>query len=76
MENLARGIKEAAQKAGVLIPTFCYHKNLLPFGACRLCVVEVEQMKGSLSRGNSPDPSAFERANYMKALQSYDNKLS
>jgi NADH-quinone oxidoreductase subunit G len=41
-------ILEAAQKAGVLIPTFCYHKNLLPFGACRLCVVEVEQMKGRL----------------------------
>ena len=39
-------ILEAAQKAGILIPTFCYNRNLLPFGACRLCVVEVEQMKG------------------------------
>jgi formate dehydrogenase alpha subunit len=39
-------ILEAAQKAGILIPTFCYHQNLLPFGACRLCIVEVEQMKG------------------------------
>ena len=41
-------ILEAAQKAGIAIPTFCYHRNLLPFGACRLCVVEVEQMKGRL----------------------------
>jgi NADH dehydrogenase/NADH:ubiquinone oxidoreductase subunit G len=41
-------ILEAAQKVGIDIPTFCYHKNLLPFGACRLCVVEVEQMKGRL----------------------------
>jgi NADH-quinone oxidoreductase chain G len=41
-------ILEAAQKAGIGIPTFCYHKNLLPFGACRVCVVEVEQMKGRL----------------------------
>jgi NADH-quinone oxidoreductase chain G len=41
-------ILEAAQKAGIEIPTFCYHKNLLPFGACRVCVVEVEQMKGRL----------------------------
>jgi len=39
-------ILEAAQVAGIQIPTFCYHKNLLPFGACRVCVVEVEQMKG------------------------------
>jgi dihydroorotate dehydrogenase (fumarate) len=31
----------------------------------------VEQMKGSMSHENSPDPSAFERGNYMKALQAY-----
>ncbi len=31
----------------------------------------VEQMKGSMSRGNCPDPSALERANYMKALTNY-----
>jgi dihydroorotate dehydrogenase (fumarate) len=35
----------------------------------------VEQMKGSLSRGNSPDPSAFERANYMKALTSFTSEF-
>ncbi|MDX1691037.1 MAG: dihydroorotate dehydrogenase-like protein [Acidimicrobiia bacterium] len=31
----------------------------------------VEQMKGSLSQQYSPDPAAFERANYMDALVSY-----
>ena len=31
----------------------------------------VEQMKGSMSQQSCPDPSAFERANYMKALCSY-----
>ena len=31
----------------------------------------VEQMKGSMSQKSIPDPSAFERANYMKALNSY-----
>jgi dihydroorotate dehydrogenase (fumarate) len=31
----------------------------------------VEQMKGSLSQQACPDPAAFERANYMKALTSY-----
>lgn len=41
-------ILEAAEAAGVYIPTFCYHKRLMPFGACRMCVVEVEQMKGKL----------------------------
>jgi dihydroorotate dehydrogenase (fumarate) len=33
--------------------------------------VSVEQMKGSLSQRACPDPAAFERANYMKALTSY-----
>ena len=31
----------------------------------------VAQMKGSLSQQSCPDPGAFERANYMKALKSY-----
>ena len=31
----------------------------------------VEQMKGSLSQLSCPDPAAFERGNYMKALTSY-----
>ena len=31
----------------------------------------VEQLKGSMNRGNCPDASALERANYTKALVSY-----
>ncbi len=31
----------------------------------------VAQLKGSLSQQSCPDPDAFERANYMKALKSY-----
>jgi dihydroorotate dehydrogenase (fumarate) len=36
----------------------------------------VAQMKGSLSQRASPDPAAFERANYMKALQSYTSQYA
>ncbi len=35
-------ILEAAQKAGIYIPTLCHHELLEPYGACRLCMVEVE----------------------------------
>jgi dihydroorotate dehydrogenase (fumarate) len=35
----------------------------------------VEQLKGSLSRENCPDPSAYERANYMRSLISYTGKF-
>ncbi len=31
----------------------------------------VQQMKGSLSQKSCPDPAAFERANYIKALRTY-----
>jgi len=31
----------------------------------------IEQLKGSLSQRSCPDPAAFERANYMKTLNSY-----
>ena len=33
---------EAAERLGIKIPTLCHHKALLPYGACRLCLVEVE----------------------------------
>lgn len=35
--------------------------------------VSIEQMKGSMSQQNVADPSAFERANYIKILESYKN---
>jgi dihydroorotate dehydrogenase (fumarate) len=36
----------------------------------------VEQMRGSMSQKAVGNPAAFERANYMKALNSYDNRLA
>ena len=35
----------------------------------------IQQMRGSMSQKAVAEPAAFERANYMKALKSYDNKL-
>ena len=35
-------ILEAAQSAGIFIPTLCHHEKLEPYGACRICTVEVE----------------------------------
>lgn len=39
-------VLEAAQEANIYIPTLCAHKKLSPFGACRLCIVEIENMRG------------------------------
>ncbi len=38
-------ILEAADQAGVIIPTLCYHKDLCIAGNCRVCVVEVAGQK-------------------------------
>jgi dihydroorotate dehydrogenase (fumarate) len=35
----------------------------------------IKQMQGSMSHKAVAEPAAFERANYMKALQSFDRKL-
>ena len=35
-----KSILEAAQLAGIRIPTLCHDRRLVPFGACRLCVVQ------------------------------------
>lgn len=35
-------VLNAAKSAGIDIPTLCNHPALKPYGACRLCVVEVE----------------------------------
>lgn len=34
-------ILQAARGAGIDIPTLCYHEKLSPYGACRLCTVEI-----------------------------------
>lgn len=34
-------VLEAAKRAGIEIPTLCYHEALLPRESCRLCVVEI-----------------------------------
>ncbi|MBJ6726018.1 molybdopterin-dependent oxidoreductase [Geomesophilobacter sediminis] len=41
-------IFDAAKSVGIKIPILCHDKKLHPFGGCRMCLVEVEQMKGRL----------------------------
>lgn len=36
-------VMHAAEKAGVYIPHFCYHKKLSIAASCRMCLVEVEK---------------------------------
>ncbi len=37
-------VLEAAKKAGITIPHYCYHPGLRVVGQCRVCLVEIEGM--------------------------------
>ena len=47
-------VLEAALSASIYIPTLCYDPDLKPYGACRLCVVEIEGMRGLVSSCTTP----------------------
>jgi heterodisulfide reductase subunit A len=40
-------VLQAAEKLGIKIPTLCHHRSLTPYGACRVCLVDVESPRGS-----------------------------
>ena len=54
-------ILEAAQAAGIKIPTLCYLKEINEIGACRMCVVENEET-GKIDASCRRDGSADEYA--------------
>ena len=40
-------VVQAANDAGIYIPYLCYHPGMKPYGACRMCVVEIEGQRGT-----------------------------
>jgi len=47
-------VLEAAQSAGIYIPTLCHHPDLKPTGDCRLCVVEIDGTNGVVTACTTP----------------------
>ena len=47
-------VLEAAQQLDIDIPTLCHDSRLKPFGACRLCVVEIEGMAKPVTSCTTP----------------------
>ena len=40
-------VLEAIRFLGIEVPTLCYNEGLTPYGACRLCIVEIGKPPGS-----------------------------
>ena len=51
-----KNLLEVIRKAGIKLPTFCYHSDLSVYGACRMCMVENEW--GGLDAACSTPPKA------------------
>ena len=47
-------IIQAAMDVGLYIPYLCYYPGMDPFGACRMCVVEVENTRGTPASCTTP----------------------
>ncbi len=52
---------ELIRKAGIELPTFCYHSELSVYGACRLCIVEIEGRGIQASCSVRPEPGLVVR---------------
>lgn len=42
----SKTVLDACREAGVYVPTLCADPDLEPFGACRLCIVRIEGLRG------------------------------
>ncbi|MEW6556735.1 MAG: formate dehydrogenase subunit alpha [Elusimicrobiota bacterium] len=39
-------VLETTRQNGIYIPSVCFHPDLAPYGGCRLCIVEIDGIKG------------------------------
>lgn len=58
-----RNLLELIRRSGIELPTFCYHSDLSVYGACRLCLVEVEGRGIFASCSTKPEPGMKIRTN-------------
>lgn len=54
--NGERNLLEVIRKAGIDLPTFCYHSELSVYGACRMCLVELSNGQIVASCSTPPQP--------------------
>lgn len=59
--NGQKNLLELIRSAGIELPTFCYHSKLSVYGACRLCIVEIDGMGVVTSCSTIPTPGMVVR---------------
>lgn len=62
-------VLQAADAADIRIPTLCHHKDLSPFGGCRLCIVEVKGAKVPMAACTLPVEDGMEIHTHTPAIE-------
>ncbi len=65
-----KNVLEVVRKAGINLPTFCYHSELSIYGACRMCLVEDNKGKTFASCSQLPE-DGMEIFTNTKRVQKY-----
>jgi NADH dehydrogenase/NADH:ubiquinone oxidoreductase subunit G len=68
-------IYEIAQRQGAFVPTLCYDPRLKPFGACRLCVVELKTSKNPVAACTTPATPGMEVATSSERVETFRKTL-
>ncbi len=82
-----KSVLDAARAAGIDIPTFCHHSELSVYGACRMCMVEIEGRglvsscstpaeNGMKVRTNTPEIREIRKVNLELLLAAHDRECT
>src|SRR6202158_5635609 len=66
-------VMDAANKLGVYIPYFCYHKKLSIAANCRMCLVEVEKAPKPLPACATPTTDGMKVHTHSKNAKNAQN---
>ena len=64
-----KNVLAVMRRAGISMPTFCYHTELSTYGACRMCVVELENGQIEASCSMEPRDGLRVRTNTARTLK-------
>ncbi|MFQ3549966.1 MAG: 2Fe-2S iron-sulfur cluster-binding protein, partial [Armatimonadota bacterium] len=60
---------EVIRKAGIDLPTFCYHSELSVYGSCRMCICDIEGRGLQPTCSTPPAPGMVIKTNTVKTLR-------
>ncbi len=61
-------VLEVCRDNDIHVPTLCYHPKMPPYGGCRLCIVEIENMRGLPPSCTTPATEGMKIATHSERL--------